>query len=243
MALGDRQIAARFLLPDHIVRGADTVIACPLYVDAALVEPSSGTVVVYNAASAEVWSESATITEGIATATVPSSSVPASLPYETGWRVEWSLTVDGAAQLYRNAAHLVRSCLHPVLTDADLYQRQTALDPERDACIHGLQTLQPYRDAAWVYICGKLAQKGSLPHLVVDPLALREPHLCLSLALVYEDFSTRLNEAYADKAATYWERFRAEWADLVLQYDTDGDGDVDQPKRPAQGSVWLSRRA
>lgn len=237
-----RRVAPRFLLPFHLVRAQDNALLCPLYLDDALVAPSSGTCTVYDASNQVVSTGSVSITASVATYTVDAADVPSTRNYQTGWRVEFELAVDGVTNLYRNRAHLVRSELHPVITDQDLYDIRSALDPARQAsCIHSRQGFQDKRDAAWVRLMGMLARNGSLPHLIVDPLELREAHLMLTLALIYDDFSTTLNEAYAAEAERFHDRFRAEFGDLKLEYDLDGDGDADQT-RPAMGSVWLTGR-
>lgn len=236
-----RRVAPRFLLPFYIVRAQDNDLLCPLYLDDALVAPSSGTCAVYDASNQVVSTGSVSITASVATYTVDAADVPSTRNYQTGWRVEFELAVDGVTNLYRNRAHLVRSELHPVIIDQDLYDIRSSLDPARGACIHSRRGFQDKRDAAWVKLLAELAKKGSLPHLIVDPLELREVHLCMTLALIFDDFSTTLNEAYAADAERFREQARAEFQDLQLQYDTDGDGDADQT-RPAMGSVWLNGR-
>lgn len=234
---------ARFLTPDYLVRGQDNVITCPLWASGALVAPtqSGSTVTVYDASNTAIVSAAAvTVTGSIATYTIPASVLPATLSLGMGWRVEWSLVVSSVATVYRNNAGLVRSPLAPMITDADLFRRESSLNPSGGAPISSLSTFQDFVDEAWITLHGRLAGKGSLPHLIMEPSALREPLLMLTLHLVFEDFRTRLNETWADKAKDYGSKYERAWNDLRFEYDTADSGVSDgRTKRGARPSVWL----
>lgn len=233
--------AARLLTPDYLVRGVDNTISCPLYLGGALVAPSAGTVSVYDASNTAVVSgATVTVAGSVASYTVPAAVLPASLALGMGWRVEWTLTVAGVATVYRNTAGLVRSLLAPVVTDADLYRRESGLDPSGAAPLSSLTTFQDYIDEAWVTLHGKLVGKGSLPHLICEPAALRESHLLLTLALIFEDFKTRLSETHAQKADQYMARFEKAWSELAFEYDKSDSGQSDgRRKRSASPTLWL----
>lgn len=234
-------VAARLLLPDYLVQGQDTTISCPLYQSGSIVEVDSGTVSVYDASNtAVVDGVSATIDgNGVASYTVL-GSLTATKTRGMGWRVEWSLTVDGSTTVYRNSAGLMKSRLFPVVTDADLYRRESALDPNGDAPVSALTTFQDKLDEAFVTLEGKLAGKGNLPHLVMEPTALREPLLFLTLHLIFQDFRTRLNETWKEKADDYRDQFKASWDGLAFEYDSTDSGQSDgRRKRSATPSLWM----
>lgn len=234
---------ARLLTPDYLVQGQDNPLACPLYLSGALVAPTQAgsTVSVYDASNRAVVSAAAvTVTANVATYTVPASVLPSSLSRGMGWRVEWSLVVAGVATVYRNSAGLVRSPLAPMVTDQDLFRRESGLNPARPAPLSTLENYQDYLDEAWVTIHGKLAAKGSLPHLIMEPTALRECMIFLTLNLIFEDFKTRLGEAYTEKATKYEERFEKAWSDLAFEYDKTDSGQSDgRRKRSANPTLWL----
>lgn len=235
---------ARFLTPDYLVRGQDNALSCPLWADGALVAPTSGTVSIYDTSNALVVDSAAvTVAGSIATYTVSAATLPSTLSLGMGWRVEWTLTVSSVATVYRNAAGLVRSRLAPVITDADLFRRVSGLNPNGSAPISSLTDYQDYIDEAWVTLHGKLTGKGSLPHLIMEPSALREPHLLLTLAGIFEDLRTRLNETYADQAREYRDRFDRAWGELAFEYDTGDSGQSDgRRKRAATPTIWLCGR-
>ena len=239
-------MSARLLTPDYLVRGQDNAISCPLWQSGVLVAPtqSGSTVSVYDSSNTAVVNGAPVVVTGsIATYTIPSASLPTTLSFGMGWRIEWSLVVSGAVAGYRNSAGLVRSQLAPVVTDLDLFRRESSLNPDGTAPISTLSNFQDYIDEAWVTIHGKLTGRGSLPHLIMEPTALREPHLLFTLHLIFEDFRTRLSEAWGEKAKDYAKKFESAWQELRFEYDTTSSGQSDgRRKRAAGATVWTCGR-
>ena len=235
--------SARFLLPDYIVREQENDLSCPVWRDGALVAPSAGNATVYDSTDTVIHTQAVVVSGSIATITIPAGSVPSTLTLESGWRVEWELTVGGDPFNARNKAFLVRSELVPVVTDADLFRRVSSLNPSGSAPISSVPDYQDYIDEAWVVLVGRISGKGPLPFLIMEPTALREPHLLLTLALIFEDFETRLNESYAEKATTYRERYETAFGGLRFEYDSDQDGRSDgSRKRAGSSTIWLTGR-
>lgn len=232
---------ARLLTPDYLVQGRDNVISCPLWASGALVAPSSGTVSVYDTSNTAIVSAATvTVSGSVATYTIPAATLPTTLSRGMGWRVEWTLVVGGVTTVYRNSAGLVRSLLAPVVTDLDLYRREPALNPSANGPLTSETTFQAWLDEAWVTILGRLAGKGNLPHLVMEPSTLREPHLYLALSLIFESMGTKLSEANAEKATRYHERFEKAWSELAFEYDASDSGQSDgRRKRAASPTLWL----
>lgn len=222
---------ARFLLPDLLERGRPNALSAPIYLDGALVECASGTISIFDGSNvARVSAQAVTPdADGIATY---SYTPDLGLTLGLGWRVEWDLILQGGDKAYpRNEAALVRHRLYPVVTDADLYRRAGGLQSTAGDAISTLTTYQPYRDEAWAVIQGRLLGRGNRPNLIMSPSALREPHVCLSLALIFADFSSRNSAEYRETAADYREQYRAAWDALTFAYDEDDDGQADGSKR------------
>lgn len=239
-------LTARLLTPDYFVQAADNAISCPLWQDGALVAPTQAgsTVSVYNGNSTAIVSAApVTVTGSIATYTVLAASLPTTLPRGMGWRVEWSLiipSVTPSPRVFRNAAGLTRSALVPVVTDADLFRRESGLNPAGAAPVSSLTDYQDYIDEAWITLHGRLVGKGSLPHLIMEPSALREPHLTLALHLIFQDFRTRLAETWREKAEDYANQYKAAWSELVFEYDASDSGQSDGRRKRAAGATrWL----
>lgn len=231
-------IAARLLSPDMLERGRVNALSCPLWRSGSLVAPASGTVSIFDRSGAALVDGAAVVV--VSSVATYSYTPAASLQLDEGWRVEWSLVVDGAARVFRNDAALVRVRLAPVVADADLFARHSSLDPAGRNPISTVTTWQTQRDEAWAEIQLRLISRGNRPNLIMSPSALRLAHLFKSLELVFDDLATRLNEAYADTARDYRGRFEAEWGRLTFSYDEDDSGEADSDaRRSAIPSVWL----
>lgn len=234
------RLAARLLLPDYIVRQQDTEVSCPLWLDGELVAPDSGTCTVTDAAGATISGGDVVVTNGVATYTVPAANVPAALTFTTGWSVTWVLVVDGVTHTFRSKAYLVRSPLHPVVTDSDLWRRLPEINPSNADSITARTDFADFRDEAWVVLINRISQQGSLPHLIAEPTALREPHLLLTLSFIMESFATQNEPRYIEAAAMYRDRYETEFSRLQFSYDEDQDGNIDSEERRAgTSSIWL----
>jgi len=232
---------ARFLYPTMVERGRSNLIKCAVYRSGLLAAPSAGTVTLYNEDGSPVVDGAAvTVSGSVAQYTIPAGTI-AGLTLGDGWIVEWSLTMpDGVVHTYRNEAALVRRALYPVVTDADLYRRVSSLDPSGNTPLSSATTYQEHRDEAWTAIQNRLIAAGNRPNLVTSPTALREAHLLLTLALIFEDFATRLNDAYEGRADAYRRQYDQEFRRVQLKYDTDDDGTPDfGGRRSAVPTVWL----
>ena len=106
--------------------------------------------------------------------------------------------------------------------------------------IHSAADFTSKLAAAWVRIEHRLIQQGRRPWRVIGSSDLREVHICTTLALIFEDFATRLNIADADKAKVYREEAMGAWAAVRMAYDERDTGQA-TPERRAGGttSVWL----
>ena len=237
-------ITARFLLPDLMERGRANALSCPLWQDGALVAPTEAgsTVTIWDGSGTkQADAVAVTVTGSIATY----SYTPAStLSYGEGWRVEWSLIVSGTTYVFRNDGALVRNVLFPVVTDSDLFRRHRALNPSSAAPLSSVADYQDYIDEAWATIQGRLIAKGDRPNLILSPSALRGVHLAQTLALIFADFATSLNETYADIASAYRQEYHDEWADLNFAYADSDEEDNSTPlgRRAANPSIWLAGR-
>lgn len=239
-------LTARFLTPDYLVQGVNNALSCPLWQDGAAVAvtQAGSTVSIYDGSNTAIVSAApVTVIASIPTYTVLAASLPSTLSRGMGWRVEWSLVIAGVTpspRVFRNAAGLTKSALVPVIADGDLFRRESALNPAGAAPISSLTDYQDYIDEAWITLHGRLVGKGSLPHLIMEPSALREAHLTLTLHLIFQDFRTRLAETWREKAEDYAGQYKAAWSDLVFEYDTSDSGQSDGRRKRAAGATrWL----
>lgn len=237
--------APRFRLPDLIERGKDYPISCPVYRSGSLVAPTSGTVTVYDDdENAIVDGASVTVSGSTATYTVAAAATSGK-DLGDHWRIEWSLTMpDSHTHVFGNDAQLVRFRFYAPITAQDIYDRIANLDPDQDPIHSRTDGFQTFIDEADVEIQHRLLARGNRPALVMSPTAFRSVYLTLTLALIFENFSTTLNEAYDAKAEMYRRQYEAAWSRLSFRYDADEDGVADKRVRRAGGmsSIWTNGR-
>lgn len=236
---------ARFETPDRIERGTDWTVACPVFLDAALVTPgASSTVEVFNESDVLVASGVVTVVADVAEFTIL-GSLTADEQLGEQWRIEWALEVSiGITRKFRNTASLVLRGLYPVIADLDLFRRSSALDPANsDRVITDRTSYQDVREEAWVWLDGMLVKKGRRPQLIMSSTDLREVHINKVLEMVYRDLSQRNEDAYLSTANTYQTLALQAFNALAFIYDADEDGHAENEKRvPAFGSIWLNGR-
>lgn len=240
MAVGDLLYSIRDEVPEMIERGRSQVLRLRPYTAGAAVAPAAAVVSVYDETDTAIVS-GATATLGSGQATYTLAAQAATKALAEGWRIEWVYTMpDGVERLHRQDAALVRCRPLPPATEADLYQRESSLDPSGTAPIHSASDFASKLQAAWVMIEHRLIEQGRRPWRVIGSSDLRRVHIAMTLALVFEDFATRLNLAYADKARVYREEAASAWSAVRMAYD-EGDSGRATPERRAgtTTSVWL----
>ncbi len=245
MPLASTDYTARFTLPDMIERGKDVTLTCPVYFDGALVAPASGTFSLYEGDVAKVDAQAVTVTGSQAEYTVTAATLSSEALGEE-WRVEWALTIGGEVYTFRNDAALVRRQLYPVISNVDLFRRASSLDPAGNAPIttFAAADFQDFLDESWAEINLRLLGNGNRPNLVMSPSSLRDVHLYLTLAIIFEDLATRLQDSYEVRADAFRRQYEASWARLRFLYDDGDDGVPDErSRRNASASVWLGGSA
>lgn len=247
MASNETLYRARFELPELIEQGRTNALQCRVYssTTGALSAPTSGTVSVYDATNTAIVSAGAvTVTGSIATYSLLSTLLT-SPALGDGWRVEWALLMaDGVVHTFRNDGALVRRLLYPCWTEADLYRVCSPLDPSRADCIHTETAFSDKIDGAFYEMERWLISRGNRPNLIINPSALYDWGVLLTVALIFEgDMSTRLNAAYAETAKMYRERANVARGQIRMVYDeTDSGSRTKTATRAGEPTVWLSGR-
>lgn len=234
------QYAPRFETATLIQRGLTTLLSCPVDRDGELAVPSAGTVAIYDGGGAVLINAAAvTVTDGVATYSLAGSATE-DLDLERGWRLEWALTMDdGIVHTFVAEGGLVRCVPFPVLSDRVIWGRVPALNPRGpgQSLVRGVTTYQTYIESAWVKLVNDLDADENRVELVLSPHRLREPHLLLTLSLVFADLAAR-NPAHQASADKYGEAYVSALARAVLLTDEDGDGMADTVK-PARPPLFL----
>lgn len=236
------QRTARLLAPYQLVREQTQTLSCPVYASGALVAPSSGTVTIERPDGTKLVDGAAvTVASSIATYSLTAALLSADESFGGQWQVIWSLVFASGVtpEVVRGDAVVVRRQLYPTVTDADLYRRSSALDPSGGAPITSRSTYQDQIDLAWGVLIRGLVNAGKRPDLITTPSALHDAHLTLTLALIYEDLATRLNETYIVMADRYREAHRAAMQQLTFGFDRDETGRQPDTRTRRGGPLWL----
>ena len=96
-------------------------------------------------------------------------------------------------------------------------------------------------DEAWTEINLRLIALGNRPNLILEPSALRQAHLALSIAIIVEGrLASRLNVAYDEMALRYRREYERAFGALNPRYDEGDAGQADTRRRAAVPTIWLS---
>jgi hypothetical protein len=236
------QRAARLPLPYQLVQAAEQVLSCPVYTGSDLVAPTGGTRHIERPNGTEAATGSVTITASIATAVLTTASLPATETRGPRWQVRWVLTFAASPtveEIIADAA-LCRRPWRPTVTEHDLYQRMSSLDPDAANSITAKTSHQDKIDLAAGKILRDLYATNQRPELITTPSALHDLHRNLTLAMIFEDLSTNLNPDYRDTADRFLALYKGDLQRLTFRSDTDDSGRQDGQRKGAKSaSFWL----
>jgi hypothetical protein len=226
-------LSAHLRGPHILVKGFSTTIDCPIYEHSALHHAASATYQIVDASFNVVLSGAMSIVSHIATLTLTTT-----LAYSDRYRILFTIVLtDGRVVKPENELYVVRQALYPVVYGSDLYARVPGLDPASPSPHSSYADYNNFLDEAWYSLMNKLISKGNRPHLILSNTALREVHILLTLSMIFEDFSTRLNTEWSEKAAAYKKAYEVEWDNLVFAYE---DEYKNKRRKNATPSIWLS---
>ena len=233
--------AARVAYPSLLILGRDTRVQLPVYYDGALVAPTSGTYTLQSiGGTATVSAAAVSIVSSVATYTIPAATLASSLPLGEGYMEVWLLSFSGEAapREFRRTAALAKCPIFPVITDLDLIGEYDALADQRTG---RMASFQGPIDQAWKQVIMRLIEEGRLPYMVRTPDALREAHLHLSLAKLFQSFGLNADgNHWRELAKIEQERYEKAWGSASVQLDQSQNGLVDNPLARASASGVIS---
>jgi hypothetical protein len=243
MSISETLFTARFRSGEEIERARTQVLTCPVFRAGALVVPLSGTITIYKADSTALVNAAPVVIVGSMATYTLNGAATTSLQLEDGWLIEWTLAMSASVtNTFRNDAALVRRTLYPVITDADLFRRHSDLPA---LLATGVSSYQEYLDEAWATIVNRITSNGRRPYLVIQPSALRDCHLALTLQLVFIDFQTSAGDGgrWQALAEHYGRAYTDAWAQLRFTYDESDENKVStSTKKSAASQVWTNGR-
>lgn len=224
--------------PAVIVREKANTAKLAAYRSGALVAPSSATYTLVNpAGNAVVNAAACTITGSIAQYSIASGSLPSTLTVGEGYQERWVFTFSGepaTVEILRPACMVV-AAVYPVVSDADLTAQYFNLS---NYLAGSLTSFQSQIDEAWGQLMARLVKHGRLPYCIRTPDSLREAHLHLTLAILFQGFGLGAEgEHWRTLAKEHKAAFEAAYQSLTVQLDNDQDRLVDNPNLRDPGPV------
>lgn len=218
----ETRYTARQQTADWIQREVTQTLEMPIYRDARLVPPASGTVTITDNSGTEIVSAAAvTITDGIAVYSIDASLLPSTLSLSSLWYEVWVLVIDGVTYTFTRSAALVRRRIYNPVGQLDLERRYVQLSQWlRD----GTRTAQPYLDEAFDTVMARLMEDAKFPYLILGPDKLRGVVSHYAWHLFCMDASSTLGGRFTELAQYHIEQYEAGWARLRFDYDFDEDG-------------------
>lgn len=240
MSFAETQFTFQVERPDFIERNRTQVVELKVFRNGALVAPSSGTFSLFDSNNdAVVDAVAVSVVGNVAQSTILAATLPETLDLNDGWREEWSLVLDGVTYPARRDASLVLRTLHIAITLQDLERRHNDL---RDLLPDTDPFAQGYIEEAFTVIIGRIITRGNRPYLILEPWAIREAHILLTLSYAFTDMQTTIGEGdYRQMALDRKKEFEEAWAMINFKYDFDQDGadDRDDERRSAEPVVFL----
>jgi len=219
--------------PFTLVRNLSSTITVPIYNGTSILSATSASYKILDADFNEKESGSMSIISGVSTLTTTTTLV-----YGDRYRIIFNITLsDGRVAKPENELYVVRQAFYPVVSGVDLYARVPGLDPASSSPHSSYADYNNFLDEAWYTLMNRLISKGNRPHLILSNTALREAHILLTLSSIFEDFSTRLNAEWGEKATAFHKAYEAAWDSLVFRYENE---QKNLKRKSATPTIWLS---
>lgn len=221
--------------PIWFARGRDNTSKLPVSLDGAVVEPDSATYSLKDRVGNEISAPVATIGgDFIATVTVPSADLPATLAMGEGYFEVWTITLGGVERTSRRSVVLGNIEMHPPVAEFDLVSGEY---PDILHDVSGFaEDLQGYMDAAWAYCTRQLAKRGDFPDLLCEPSDIYDWHRQETLERAFRSlFKTQNNDRYFTLWQHHLAEARKEKEGLRFQADRDRDGVPDSLAKEGGG--------
>jgi hypothetical protein len=226
-------LSAHLRGPFTLVKNLSTTITVPIYNGTLLLSATSATYKILDADFNEKESGSMSIVSGVSTLITTTT-----LAYGDRYRIIFNITLsDGSVAKPENELYVVRQAFYPVVSGVDLYARSPGLDPSSASPHSSYANYNNFLDEAWYTLMNRLISKGNRPHLILSNTALREAHILLTLSMIYEDFSTRLNAEWGERATAFYKAYEAAWDGLVFNYE---DEQRLTRRKSATPTIWLA---
>lgn len=226
------------LTEDQVVKSEAFPIEAKVYDGGTQQVPSSATITVKNPdGTAQVEDQTVTISAGgIMTYTLPAANTG------TLWEdaiIELTYTISSIDYKMVRFFDVVLNKISPCIIDDDLKDYYPELTDEIWSAESNYdQQIQE----AFKQIKRELKNKGRRPHMLIDGSQLRTPLIHKSFEIIFRDFFKEIGDKWHVLMELHTQKFEDEFAALVIKYDSDEDGIVDEAERDeVAGQIDLER--
>ena len=241
----------RHSLPFFFVRGEDNTLTFDVYSAASAQQTATvGTVQILDGAEEVVAAGTAMTSLGPpASYSLLSATLGATRAFSAGIMVYPTLTISGTAIRFKRRGYIVRHAYFPSITDVDLTDQHTELAAflsGASSTALDISSYEKYRERANVMIQNRLLSLGRRPWLLFEPSTLVEPHIALTLHLIYKDFASTIGQGeYAEMRDYYWDPveetgvYESAWKNAAagFTYDANESGALDASEEEAVPST------
>ena len=226
------------LTEDQVVKDETFPIEAKVYDGGTQQVPSAATITVKNPSGAnQVEDQDVSISEaGTMTYTLPAANTA------TLWEnaiIEITYTISSVDRKMVRFFDVVRNKISPCIVDADLKEYYPEL---ADEIWSGETNYDDQIQEAFKILKRDLKNKGRRPHMLIDGSQLRIPLIHKTFEIIFRGFFKEAGDKWHELYKEHEQKFKDEFADLVIKYDSDEDGNIDRDEKTVlAGHIDLER--
>ena len=220
------------LTEDQVVKSATFPIEAKVYDGGTQQVPSSATITVRNPGGvAQVEDQPVAISAaGTMTYTLPAANTAAL------WEnaiIEITYTIGSVDSKMVRFFDVVLNKLSPCIVDADLKEYYPEL---ADEIWSAESNYDDQIQEAFKILKRELKNKGNRPHMLIDGSQLRIPLIHKTFEIIFRGFFKEAGDKWHELYKEHELKFKDEFADLVIKYDSDEDGVIDRDEKTVLAS-------
>lgn len=220
------------LTEDQVVKDETFPIEAKVYDGGTQQVPSAATITVKNPSGAnQVEDQAVAISEaGTMTYTLPVANTA------TLWEnaiIEITYTISSVDYKMVRFFDVVLNKISPCIVDDDLKEYYPELT---DEIWSAESNYDDQIQEAFKILKRDLKNKGRRPHMLIDGSQLRIPLIHKTFEIIFRGFFKETGDKWHELYKEHEQKFKDEFADLVIKYDSDEDGNIDRDEKTVLAS-------
>lgn len=220
------------LTEDQVVKDETFPIEAKVYSAGTQLIPSSATITVKNPnGKAQVEDQTVAIAAGgTMTYILPAANTA------TLWEnaiIEITYTINSVDHKMLRFFDVVLNKISPCIVDEDLKDYYPEL---ADEIWSGETNYDQQIQEAFIQIKRDLKNKGRRPHMLIDGSQLRTPLIHKTFEIIFRGFFKEAGDQWHELYKEHEQKYKDEFADLVIKYDSDEDGIIDKDEKTVLAS-------